>query len=99
MKKSYRPICGHSSARSFAGVLRRAIATPEYHHWHHTSDEEGIDKNFATILPFWDWLFGTLHLPDHWPKNYGTVNFQPPETYMGQLSYPFRRKGRATPYG
>jgi hypothetical protein len=39
------------------------------------------------------------NLPDHWPKNYGTVNFQPPETYVGQLAYPFRRKGKATPYG
>jgi hypothetical protein len=27
------------------------------------------------------------------------VKFQPPETYLGQLAYPFRRKGEATPYG
>jgi len=80
-------------------LLRRFLATPEYHHWHHTSDEEGLDKNFAAFLPFWDWLFGTLHLPGHWPRNYGTVKFQPPEDYLGQLAYPFRRKGKATPYG
>ena len=34
----------------------------------------------------------------HWPKRYGTVKFQPPETWWGQFVYPFKRK-RATPYG
>ena len=47
----------------------------------------------AVIRPF------RAHQPDHWPKNYGTVKFQPPETYLGQLFYLFRRKGKATPYG
>ena len=37
------------------------LATPEFHHWHHTSDEEGIDKNFAVFLPFIDVIFGTAH--------------------------------------
>ena len=38
--------------------------------------------------------------PGHWPKNYGTVKFQPPEDYLGQLAYPFRRRrGVRTPYG
>ncbi len=88
----------HSNTRWRFPVLRWLIATPEYHHWHHTSDEEGLDKNFAAFLPFWDWLFGTAHLPDHWPEKYGTVKFQPPESYLGQLAYPFMRK-RDTPYG
>jgi sterol desaturase/sphingolipid hydroxylase (fatty acid hydroxylase superfamily) len=88
----------HSNTRWRFPVLRWIIATPEYHHWHHTSDEEGLDKNFAAFLPFWGGLFGTAHLPDHWPKKYGTVKFQPPESYLGQLAYPFARK-RDTPYG
>jgi sterol desaturase/sphingolipid hydroxylase (fatty acid hydroxylase superfamily) len=96
---SFHAVFIHANVRWRFPVLRRLISTPEYHHWHHTSDEEGIDKNFASFLPFWDHLFGTLHLPDHWPKKYGTVKFQPPETYLGQLFYPFRRKGKATPYG
>lgn len=96
---SFHAVFIHANVRWRFPWLRRVVSTPEYHHWHHTSDEEGIDKNFASFLPFWDWLFGTLHLPDHWPKNYGTVKFQPPEDYAGQLLYPFRRKGKATPYG
>jgi len=95
---SFHAVYIHSNTRWRLPVLRWLIATPEYHHWHHTSDEEGLDKNFAAFLPFWDWLFGTVHLPDHWPKKYGTVKFQPPESYLGQLAYPFRRK-KETPYG
>jgi sterol desaturase/sphingolipid hydroxylase (fatty acid hydroxylase superfamily) len=89
----------HTNVRWRWPVLRWVIATPEYHHWHHTSDEEGLDKNFAGFLPLWDVVFGTAHQPDYWPKRYGTVNFQPPETYIGQLLYPFRRHGVETPYG
>jgi sterol desaturase/sphingolipid hydroxylase (fatty acid hydroxylase superfamily) len=96
---SFHAVFIHANVRWRFPYLRWVITTPEYHHWHHTSDEEGIDKNFVGFLPLWDVLFGTAHQPDHWPKNYGTVNFQPPETYLGQLLYPFRRKGQATPYG
>jgi len=88
----------HSNTRWRLPLLRWIIATPEYHHWHHTSDEEGLDKNFAVVFPLYDRLFGTLHLPDYWPRRYGTVNFQPPESWLGQLVHPFRRRV-VTPYG
>ncbi len=96
---SFHAVFIHANVRWRFPGLRWVISTPEYHHWHHTSDEEGIDKNFAQFLPMWDLLFGSAHQPDHWPKKYGTVNFQPPETYLGQLVYPLRRRGKATPYG
>lgn len=96
---SFHAVFIHANIRWRFPGLRWLISTPEYHHWHHTSDEEGIDKNFAQFLPLWDRLFGTIHQPGHWPRNYGTTHFQPPEDYAGQLLYPFRRKGKATPYG
>lgn len=96
---SFHAVFIHANLRWRFPGLRWVISTPEYHHWHHSSDEEGIDKNFASFLPIWDLLFRTAHQPDHWPRNYGTVKFQPPETYLGQLVYPFRRKGKKTPYG
>lgn len=96
---SFHAVYIHSNIRWRWPGLRWLIATPEFHHWHHTSDEEGLDKNFAGFLPMWDLVFGTAHQPDHWPRNYGTVKFQPPETYLGQLAYPFRRHGERTPYG
>jgi sterol desaturase/sphingolipid hydroxylase (fatty acid hydroxylase superfamily) len=96
---SFHAVFIHANVRWRFPYLRWLIATPEYHHWHHTSDEEGLDKNFAQALPLWDTVFGTAHQPAYWPLKYGTVKFQPPETYLGQLFYPFRRKGEATPYG
>jgi sterol desaturase/sphingolipid hydroxylase (fatty acid hydroxylase superfamily) len=95
---SFHAVYIHSNTRWRYPGLRWLLATPEFHHWHHTSDEEGIDKNFAAFLPLWDLIFGTAHMPGHWPKRYGTVKFQPPEGYLRQLVYPFRRK-RETPYG
>ncbi len=96
---SFHAVYIHANVRWRWPGLRWVIATPEFHHWHHTSDEEGLDKNFAGFLPMWDVIFGTAHQPAHWPKNYGTVKFQPPESWMGQLMYPFRRHGVQTPYG
>lgn len=89
----------HANVRWRWPGLRWAIATPEFHHWHHSSEDEGLDKNFAGFLPLWDVVFGTAHLPGRWPRRYGTVHFQPPEDYLGQLLHPFRRRGRPTPYG
>jgi sterol desaturase/sphingolipid hydroxylase (fatty acid hydroxylase superfamily) len=95
---SFHAVYIHANVRHRWPYLRWAIATPEFHHWHHTSDEEGIDKNFAVFIAFIDVLFGTAHMPPYWPKRYGTTKFQPPETWMGQFAYPFRRHGE-TPYG
>ncbi|HTP96589.1 MAG TPA: sterol desaturase family protein [Burkholderiales bacterium] len=96
---SFHAVYLHSNTRWRWPLLRWIVTTPEYHHWHHTSDEEGIDKNYAGMLPVLDVLFRTAHLPDYWPKRYGTVKFQPPESWLGQLYYPFRRHRGGTPYG
>ena len=96
---SFHAVFIHANLRWRFPVLRWIISTPEYHHWHHSSDEEGIDKNFAQFLPLWDCLFGTAHQPSYWPTRYGTVNFQPPQSYLGQLTYPLRRHKDETPYG
>lgn len=95
---SFHAVYIHANVKHRWPVLRQLIATPEFHHWHHTSDEEGIDKNFAVFLAFIDRLFGTFHLPAYWPRRYGTTKFQPPETWWGQLLYPFKRQDE-TPYG
>lgn len=44
------------------GWLEWIIATPAFHRWHHTNDEHR-DMNYASTLPLWDWVFGTLYLP------------------------------------
>lgn len=95
---SFHAVYIHANVNHRWPYLRWFMATPEFHHWHHTSDEEGIDKNFAVFLSFIDVIFRTAHMPAYWPKRYGTTKFQPPETYLGQLAYPFQ-KHEETPYG
>lgn len=55
------------------GFLERWLATPAFHHWHHSNESpESIDKNYAAIFPWIDWLFATLYLPSQrWPRTYG----------------------------
>ena len=77
------------------GPLRYALASPGFHRWHHTSQEEGLDKNFAGLFPFIDLLFGTFYMPvGRRPERFGVLNEEVPEGLLGQLAYPFRRAAR-----
>ncbi len=73
------------------GPLRRVIASPRFHRWHHTGEAEGRDKNFAGLLPLWDILFGTYYMPDRPPTKFGVTD-PVPRSLWGQLVWPFRRR-------
>jgi sterol desaturase/sphingolipid hydroxylase (fatty acid hydroxylase superfamily) len=82
----------HANVRWELHLLRRVIATPAFHHWHHANEPEAIDKNFAVHTPVWDRLFGTYYLPDRWPRSYGLAHPPPvPARWGGQFLHPFRR--------
>jgi sterol desaturase/sphingolipid hydroxylase (fatty acid hydroxylase superfamily) len=73
--------------------LEPFLIQPRYHHWHHTSQEEAIDKNYAIHFPWIDRLFGTYYLPkDRWPDAYGLNNENIPAGFWAQFVYPFTRK-------
>lgn len=73
--------------------LEPFIIQPRYHHWHHTSQKEAIDKNYAIHFPWIDRLFGTHYLPeDKWPDTYGLNNEDIPAGFWAQFVYPFTRK-------
>jgi sterol desaturase/sphingolipid hydroxylase (fatty acid hydroxylase superfamily) len=76
----------HANLRWRYGPFEWLVATPAFHHWHHNRSELR-DRNFASMLPVWDWLFGTLHLPAHWTPSYG-VDEALPQSIIGQLLYP-----------
>ena len=57
----------HANVRWEFRPLRQLVATPAFHHWHHSAEREAVDKNFAVHTPIWDILFGTYYLPDRWP--------------------------------
>jgi len=83
----------HANVRWRYGWLEWLIATPPFHHWHHTNDgREYINKNFAGLLPWVDKLFGTHYLPkDRLPETYG-IDQPMAKTYLGQLAQPFAGK-------
>jgi sterol desaturase/sphingolipid hydroxylase (fatty acid hydroxylase superfamily) len=73
------------------GPLRYVIASPVFHRWHHTSEREGLDRNFAGAFPWLDALFGTLYMPrGRQPVEFGVLGEQVPEGLWRQLLYPWR---------
>ncbi|MGI4806947.1 MAG: sterol desaturase family protein [Janthinobacterium lividum] len=83
----------HSNFGLELGPLKYLVATPLFHHWHHGSDKEAIDINYAAHLPVLDRLFGTYHMPtDRWPENYGVVGDPLPKGIWRQFLYPFQRR-------
>ena len=77
----------HANVRWRFGFLERLIATPGFHHWHHTRSGP-INRNYASSFPWIDWIFGTLHLPPtELPAEYG-INTPMPGSFLGQLALP-----------
>ncbi|MGY3454230.1 sterol desaturase family protein [Bradyrhizobium sp. USDA 4353] len=86
---SVQSVLIHSNIKMDVGWLRYVIVTPQFHHWHHASDAEALDKNYAAHTPLFDMLGGTWHLPkDRWPVRYGTVK-PIPGGMLGQFMHPF----------
>lgn len=80
----------HANLRVRLGPLEWIIATPAFHHWHH-SRVEHINHNYASMLPLLDRVFGSYYLPTAWPKEYG-VQADLPESLAGQILFPFQSK-------
>jgi len=77
----------HANLRWRFGPLEWLVATPAFHHWHHTNDEH-YNHNYSTMLPWMDMIFGTYHMPrKQWPPCYG-INETLPEGVGNQLLYP-----------
>lgn len=80
----------HANVRWRFGWLETLVSTPAFHHWHHTNDRYR-DHNYAALFPWLDRLFGTHHLPKHWPPSYGVDEPLPPAV-AAQLVHPFKRQ-------
>jgi sterol desaturase/sphingolipid hydroxylase (fatty acid hydroxylase superfamily) len=82
----------HANLNWTFGPLRYVLASPVFHRWHHTTQEAGLDKNFASTFPLLDLIFGTYYMPaGKLPKQFGTGAAEFPEDFLGQLLYPLRR--------
>lgn len=82
----------HSNTRINFGFIKYIFATPQYHHWHHCKNPNHYGKNFATIFPFIDKMFGTYYLPkNEWPEDTGLLEADYPKGYLKQAIYPFTK--------
>jgi sterol desaturase/sphingolipid hydroxylase (fatty acid hydroxylase superfamily) len=82
----------HSNTRINFGFIKYIFATPQYHHWHHCEDPKHYGKNFATVFPFIDMIFGTYYLPGNvWPEGTGVHESQFPKGFIKQTIYPFTK--------
>jgi lathosterol oxidase len=86
----------HCNFRPTIKWLEPYLVMPRYHHWHHSSQKEAIDKNFAIHLPWIDKLFGTYYYPDVWPEKYGLNGEEIPRGFIRQLYEPFFKKNVRT---
>jgi sterol desaturase/sphingolipid hydroxylase (fatty acid hydroxylase superfamily) len=84
----------HANVRWRLGPLEQVFSSPAFHHWHHTRHDH-IDRNYASMLPVYDRLFGTFNLPREWPAAYGTDTPVAPDV-LGQLAEPFAARRRPT---
>lgn len=72
----------HSNLRARLGWFEHVLSSPRFHHWHH-SRVDHPNHNYASMLPVYDRLFGTLHLPPAaWPPSYGIAPDNRPEILM-----------------
>jgi sterol desaturase/sphingolipid hydroxylase (fatty acid hydroxylase superfamily) len=85
----------HCNFRPNAKWLEKFLVMPRYHHWHHTSQKEAIDRNFAIHFPWIDRLFGTYYFPDEWPQAYGLDGEAISKSFFWQTLDPFIKKRRA----
>ena len=91
----FQAVLNHANVHLPWGPLKYLIVTPDFHHWHHSSDDEAIDRNYAAHYSFLDYLFGTaVKVPAHkpLPANYGVVGDYMPDGWRAQQAFPFRAK-------
>jgi sterol desaturase/sphingolipid hydroxylase (fatty acid hydroxylase superfamily) len=82
----------HANLNWTFGPFKTIFASPVFHRWHHTAQEEGLDKNFAPTFPLLDIVFGTYYMPEgRRPEQYGVPGSNIPNSFWKQLWWPFRQ--------
>lgn len=86
----------HSNVDMRIGLLRYIWAVAPVHRHHHLASETEGDVNFGLFLTIWDLLLGTGKFVSSTHIRSGTVGLAGvasyPETYLAQLTEPFRTR-------
>jgi len=74
--------------------LSHIVCSPAMHHIHHSVDKKHLDKNFCNVFSFWDFVFGTIYIPEKKEDlKYGLAGnpnpLRPYDTFWGCLLHPF----------
>ena len=82
---------------SFGPMIGRIVVSPAFHQIHHSTDPKHWDKNYGNMLAIWDWMFGSMYLPEkeetlEFGLSYpdGSRIAQPHPTLAKALWVPFR---------
>jgi sterol desaturase/sphingolipid hydroxylase (fatty acid hydroxylase superfamily) len=87
----FQAVFNHANVHLPWGPLKYLIVTPDFHHWHHSQDDEAIDKNYAAHYSFLDYLFGTAVKSERkFPEHYGVVGDYMPDGFVNQQLFPFK---------
>jgi sterol desaturase/sphingolipid hydroxylase (fatty acid hydroxylase superfamily) len=89
----FQAVFNHANVHLPWGPLKYLNVTPDFHHWHHSSDDAAIDKNYAAHYAFLDYLFGTVVKTDQkFPEKYGVVGDYMPSGFVQQQLFPFKKQ-------
>lgn len=68
-------------------MIQHVVITPTLHHAHHGYGKNGkMYRNYALCLSVYDWMFGTLYIPEGRPSRYGAPGENP--HWAEELFYP-----------
>lgn len=77
-------------------ALEHVFVSPGVHHSHHGYGRDGGNyRNFGIFLAIYDWMFGTLHIPQGRPSRYGIPD--PTPHWAEEVFYPLYRAKSSTP--
>lgn len=49
---------------SFGRPIEYIFISPAQHQIHHSTNPKHFDKNYGSMLALWDWMFGSLYIPE-----------------------------------
>lgn len=86
----FQAVFNHANVSLPWGPLKYVLVTPDFHHWHHSSDRAALDRNYAAHFAFLDYLFGTAVNTDRtFPEKYGVLGDYMPAGFVKQQLFPF----------
>jgi sterol desaturase/sphingolipid hydroxylase (fatty acid hydroxylase superfamily) len=91
----FQAVLNHANVSLPWGPLKYVLVTPDFHHWHHSSDRAALDRNYAAHFAFLDYLFGTAVKSERrFPEQYGVLGGYMPQGFVKQQLFPFTHRDK-----